>query len=149
MGKILGIGSKAPAFSLKDQNGNTVALNLALSTGPVVLIFYPGDLTPGCTIQLCAIRDDWKEFEKEGIHVLGINPSGAESHAAFVKKHGFPFPLLIDTDRKIARAFGAEQDLLIAKVVRRTVVGIGQDGKIAYYRQGLPRTSEILKALKK
>ncbi|MCE9586012.1 peroxiredoxin [Candidatus Uhrbacteria bacterium] len=148
MGKNLGIGSKAPAFSLKDQNGEAVTLNLILSTGPAVLIFYPGDQTPGCTIQLCAIRDDWSDFEKAGIRVFGINPSDAESHSAFAKKHDFPFPLLVDEGRKVARAYGAEQDLLIAKVVRRTVVGIGQDGKILYYRQGLPRTNEILKAFK-
>jgi len=146
MRKSPGIGSKAPAFSLKDQNGEVVSFDLALSTVPTVLIFYPGDQTPGCTIQLCAIRDDWKDFEKAGIRVYGINPSDAESHTAFVKKHGFPFPLLVDDNRNVARAYGAEQDLLIAKIVRRTVVGIGKDGKIVYYRQGLPRNNEILKA---
>lgn len=135
-------------FTLKDQNGESVSLELILSTGPAVLIFYPGDQTPGCTIQLCSIRDDWNDFQKAGIQVFGINPSDAGSHAAFAKKHEFPFPLLVDEGRKVARAYGAEQDLLIAKVIRRTVVGIGQDGKIVYYRQGLPRTNEILKAFK-
>lgn len=148
MGKTPGIGSKAPAFSLKNQNGETVSLESALSTGPVVLIFYPGDQTPGCTIQLCAIRDDWNDFEKAGIRVFGINPSDESSHAAFSKKHEFPFPLLVDEDRKVAKAYDAEQDLLIAKIVRRTVVGINQEGRIIYYRQGLPRTNEILKAFK-
>lgn len=148
MGKTPSIGSKAPAFSLKDQNGNTVALESALSTGPVVLIFYPGDQTPGCTIQLCAIRDDWNDFEKAGIQVFGINPADMSSHAAFSNKHEFPFPLLVDEGRKIAKAYDAEQDLLIAKIVRRTVVGINQEGRIIYYRQGLPRTNEILKAFK-
>lgn len=148
MGKNIGIGSKAPTFSLKDQNGETIDLDLTLSTGPVVLIFYPGDQTPGCTIQLCAIRDDWSKFEKAGIRVFGINPADAESHSAFVKKHDFPFPLLIDEGRKVAKAYDAEQDLLVAKIVKRTVVGIGQDGRIIFYRQGMPKTSEILKAFK-
>lgn len=148
MGKVLGVGSKAPPFSLKDQNGETVDLERILSTTPVVLIFYPGDQTPGCTIQLCAIRDDWDDFEKAGIRVFGINPADAGSHAIFVKKHDFPFPLLVDEGRKVAKSYDAIQDLLVVKIVRRTVVGIEKDGKIVYYRQGLPRTSEILKAFK-
>lgn len=148
MGKSFGVGSKAPLFSLKDQSGETVLLESILSTAPVVLIFYPGDQTPGCTIQLCAVRDDWSEFEKAGIRVFGINPADAGSHAAFSQKHEFPFPLLVDEGRKVAKSYDAVQDLLVAKIVRRTVVGISQDGKIIYYRQGLPRTSEILKAFK-
>jgi peroxiredoxin Q/BCP len=147
MGKIPNVGSKAPAFSLQDQEGKTITLDSALSTGPVVLIFYPGDQTPGCTIQLCAIRDDWNDFEKVGIHVFGINPSDTSSHAAFAKKHDLPFPLLVDKDRRVAHAYGAEQNILITKIVRRTVVGIDTDGRIILYRQGLPRTNEILKAM--
>jgi peroxiredoxin Q/BCP len=147
MGKSPNVGSKAPAFALQDQNGQTISLESMLSTGPVVLIFYPGDQTPGCTIQLCAIRDDWNDFEKVGIQVFGINPSDASSHAAFAKKHDFPFPLLVDKDRKVAQAYGAEQNILITKIVRRTVIGIGTDGRIVFYRHGLPRTGEILKAM--
>lgn len=148
MAKNIGIGSKAPTFSLKDQNGVTINLGDALSTGPVALFFYPGDQTPGCTIQLCAIRDDWSEFTKAGIHVYGINPANADSHAAFANKHDFPFPLLVDENRKVAKAYDAEQDLLITKIVKRTVVGIAKDGDIIYYRQGLPKNTEILKAFK-
>jgi len=120
-----------------------------LNNGPVVLIFYPGDQTPGCTIQLCAIRDDWSDFQKAGIQVLGINPSGPDSHKSFIKKYNFPFPLLVDEGRKVAKAYGAEQDMLIAKIVRRTVVAIDTEGRIIYYRQGLPKNSEILKAITK
>ena len=148
MGKNIGIGSKAPTFSLKDQNGETINLDTALSTGPVVLIFYPGDQTPGCTIQLCAIRDDWSKFEKAGIRVFGINPADAESHAAFAKKQNYQFPLLVDESRKVAKAYDTEQDILITKIIKRTVVGIEKDGRIVFYRQGLPKNTEILKAFK-
>lgn len=148
MAKSPGVGSKAPIFTLKNQDGEPVNLEQALSTGPVVLIFYPGDLTPGCTIQLCSIRDDWSQFEKNNIHVFGINPGDAASHKTFVDRHTLPFPLLVDEGRKVAKRYGAEQDLLIAKIVKRTVVGIDQNGRIVYERQGMPRNSEILKAFK-
>lgn len=148
MAKNFGIGNKAPVFTLKDQNGQIISLEEALSTGPVALFFYPGDQTPGCTIQLCAIRDDWNDFIKAGIHVYGINPADAKSHTAFIKKHDFPFPLLIDENRKVTKAYDAEQDLFITKIVKRTVVGIAKDGHIIYYRQGMPKNTEIIKAFK-
>jgi peroxiredoxin Q/BCP len=148
MGKDLGIGSKAPAFALKNQNGETVNLESILEQGPVALVFYPGDLTPGCTIQLCAIRDDWEEFQKAGVQVFGVNPANTDSHKRFTEKHRLPFPLLVDENRKVTKIYGAEQDLLITKIVRRTVVGIDRDGRIIYYRQGMPRNTEILKAFK-
>jgi len=148
MPKTPSIGSKAPAFSLKDENGESVELAQVLTQGPVVLIFYPGDLTPGCTIQLCAIRDEWSDFKDRGIQVFGINPGNAESHQAFTNKHHFPFRLLIDENRNVSKSYGAEQDLLIAKIVRRTVVGISKDGKIIYYKTGMPKNADILKAIK-
>ncbi len=144
---ILSVGDPAPDFTLKDQDGKTVHLKEALSKQPVVLIFYPGDMTPGCTVQLCAIRDDWSKFQAAGIAVFGINHGTAESHKVFMSKHGFPFPLLIDANKKISKAFGATKPLFKATVINRSVIGIGQDGLVKYLKRGMPSDAEVLKAM--
>jgi peroxiredoxin Q/BCP len=148
MKKIPIVGSKAPDFALKDATGSNIRLSDALASGPVVLVFYPGDHTPGCTIQLCAIRNDWQEFEKLGLSVFGINHANAESHKAFGGAHRFPFPLLVDTDKRVSAQYGAVRSLLKVSVIRRTVIGISQDGVIRYLRQGFPKHAEILKTMK-
>lgn len=142
----LQVGSKAPDFSLTDDQGQIVTL--AQATGPtgLVLIFYPGDMTPGCTVQLCSIRDDWAKFQQAGIHVYGVNQADANSHSHFRTKHGLPFPLLIDTNRAISKAYGAIRSFLGFSVIKRTVVGIDSQGTILFYMHGMPKDSDILKA---
>jgi peroxiredoxin Q/BCP len=141
------IGSKAPTFSLKDQDGASVSLSDFAGSKNVVLVFYPGDMTPGCTMQLCAIRDDWSKFETLDTVVFGINPAKEESHHAFRDKHAFPFPLLIDTLKKAAASYDAIRSLGPLKLIRRTVVAISKDGTILYYRHGMPKNADILKAI--
>lgn len=148
MKKPLRLGDHAPNFELKTDNGSTLRLEEALANGPVVLIFYPGDRTPGCTVQLCAIRDDWEEFKRLGLQVLGVNHAGADSHRAFSGAHSFPFPLLVDEGKKTSAAYGAIRSLLGMKIIRRMVVGISADGVIRYLREGLPKNTEILRAMK-
>ncbi len=147
MKKIPNVGDKAPEFALTDEKGAEHRLSAERKTGSVVLIFYPGDLTPGCTIQLCAVRDDWSAFRELGIKVFGVNHADADSHRAFSSAHGFPFPLLIDPKRAVTAKYGAREGLKPAKTVR-TVVGISSDGIIRYRRVGLPKDTEILKAMK-
>lgn len=142
------VGNKAPDFELRDASGNNIRLSETLASGPALLIFYPGDRTPGCTVQLCSIRDDWSAFEKYGLAVFGINHGDADSHRAFASAHGFPFPLLIDEGKRVARAYGVVRTFLTVPVIRRTVVGVSSDGVIRYLRRGFPKTSEILKAMK-
>lgn len=147
--QLIVAGSKAPAFSLKDEKGETVTLKALLEISPVVLIFYPGDMTPGCTMQLCAIRDDWADFEKSNIRVFGVNQADSGSHVAFKEAYHFPFPLLIDTGKKVSAAYGAIRKFFKIEIIKRTVVGISTDGTIVYYRHGIPKNSDILKAFKK
>lgn len=142
----LAIGSKAPAFSLVDQNGKAYTLQDTFGPHGCVLIFYPGDMTPGCTVQLCAIRDDWAKFEAAGIKVFGINHADAKSHAQFSSAHHLPFPLLIDPERKVSKAYGALRQFLGFSLIRRTVVGIDSNGSILFYIHGMPKDSDILKA---
>ena len=143
----LSVGAKAPAFTLKDQKGKTVSLADFAGKKNVVLIFYPGDMTPGCTIQLCGIRDNWARFELTDTVAFGINHADAESHALFADKHHYPFPLLVDEDKKISKKYGAIRKIFSATVIKRTVVAIDKTGRIVFYRQGMPKESDIIKAL--
>lgn len=100
---------KAPAFSLKDQNGKNHTLSDYLGKW-VLLYFYPKDDTPGCTQEACAIRDSWTEFKKKKCIVLGVSSDGEKSHKKFEEKHQLPFTLLVDEDRKVIRKYGVEKE---------------------------------------
>lgn len=146
---MIKVGDKAPAFTLKTQDGKEVSLSDFEGKKPVVLVFYPGDMTPGCTIQLCNIRDDWSKFEQAGAVVFGVNHADSESHSKFSNKFHFPFPLLIDTDKKVSKKYGAIKKLFSATVIKRTVVTIDKNGVIKFYRAGMPKDTEILKSISK
>ena len=97
-------GSPAPDFSLVSDKGETISLS-ALRGKPVVLYFYPKDDTPGCTVQACAVRDTWGDFERAGAVVLGVSPDDEESHVKFRDKFNLPFTLLSDPDKVAAKAY--------------------------------------------
>lgn len=143
----LKVGDRAPAFTLQDQGGNKVRLSDFKGEKNVVLVFYPGDMTPGCTIQLCAIRDDWSKFQSKDTAVFGINHGDEDSHKTFIKKYSFPFPLLVDTDKKVSIRYGAIKTFFKTKIIKRSVVVIDKQGKIVYLKRGMPKDTEILKAI--
>jgi peroxiredoxin Q/BCP len=136
-GELLPPGAAAPDFSLPDDQGKLWTLS-ALRGRPVLLVFYPGDSTPGCTKQLCEIRDEWATWDAAGVQVLGINPRGQESHARFRRRHAFPFPLLADAGGRVSRQYRCG-----SLVLRRTVYLIGPDGRIVYARRGMPSSQDI------
>ena len=98
--------AKAPAFSLSATDGATVKLS-ELKGKPVVLYFYPKDDTPGCTKEACAFRDRLAEIQKLGAVVLGVSTDDVASHKKFSEKFSLNFPLLADTDHKMAEQYGA------------------------------------------
>jgi thioredoxin-dependent peroxiredoxin len=144
-GDLLKVGTKAPDFTLLTEAGEKVNLYQALEKGNVVLVFYPGDDTPGCTSQLCAIRDDWSEFTEKNIQVFGVNPADAESHKKFSDKYSYPFPLLIDEDKSVSKAYKTSGTLFIS----RSVYGIDHAGKIVFAEKGKPANSLILDSFAK
>ena len=99
-------GMKAPDFSLVDAEGKTWTL-ADFSGSTFVLYFYPRDNTPGCTIEACGFRDNYGEFEKRGVRVVGVSPDSQDSHAKFAKRHALPFILLADPEKKALAAYGA------------------------------------------
>ncbi|OGX90537.1 thioredoxin-dependent thiol peroxidase [Hymenobacter coccineus] len=105
----LAAGQPAPNFSALDQDGNTVSL-AALRGQRVALYFYPKDDTPGCTAQACNLRDHQEELNTHNIKVIGVSIDGEAAHKKFALKYDLPFPLLVDTDKKIVEAYGVWQE---------------------------------------
>lgn len=106
---MLSIGTKAPAFTLPDQNG--VPRSLSDYRGSkVVLYFYPKDMTPGCTKQACGFAELYPQFQEKGAVVLGVSRDSVASHKRFEEKYGLPFPLLSDPDRAVIEAYGVWQE---------------------------------------
>lgn len=99
------VGRKAPAFSIPDETGKK--RTLAEYAGKWLLIyFYPKDSTPGCTIEACTIRDQFKDFKKIGAVVLGVSTDSAKSHKKFKDAYELPFTLLADEEKKMVTKYG-------------------------------------------
>jgi peroxiredoxin Q/BCP len=130
---MLAVGAPAPDFHSQVVSGDQLApVSLADFHGrKLVLYFYPKDNTPGCTKEACAFRDGYARLQAAGIAVLGCSIDSAESHKAFIRKYRLPFPLLLDPDRSIARAYGAENGIPILGLDRRITYVIGEDGRIS------------------
>jgi peroxiredoxin Q/BCP len=121
-------GDVAPDFDLPTQDGSRLQLRDALQHGPVVLFFYPKALTTGCTKESCHFRDLAAEFAAVGAQRIGISADAVERQAKFADKHSFDFPLVSDTDRAVARAYGVKRPGPLMNA-RATFV-IGEDGKV-------------------
>lgn len=98
-------GSKAPDFTVKDQDGKDVKLN-DFRGKKLVLYFYPKDMTPGCTAESCNLRDNYKVLQKQGYEVLGVSTDNEKSHKKFIEKEKLPFRLLADTDKTLHTKYG-------------------------------------------
>jgi peroxiredoxin Q/BCP len=95
----------APDFTIEDQDGTLVTLS-SFKGNKIVLYFYPKDDTPGCTAEACNIRDNYSQFQKNGIVVLGVSVDKPNTHTKFIEKYSLPFTLLADVDHKVSEAYG-------------------------------------------
>ena len=116
-------GEEESELCLEDLRGETV-----------VLVFYPKDNTPGCTIQACSLRDHWDEIKGKA-RVYGVSADGVVSHKKFIAKKRLPYPLIADEDKKIAEAYGVwvQKSMMGKKFmgIERSTFVIGPDGRIA------------------
>ena len=101
---MLEIGTKAPEFTLPDQNGEMRSLS-DYRGQKVILYFYPKDMTSGCTKQACAFSELYPQFREKGAVVLGVSKDSVASHKKFEEKYGLPFTLLSDTELKVIQAY--------------------------------------------
>lgn len=134
--KLPKIGSKAPLFSLLNQEEETVTLKEFHDNKTVVLYFYPKAMTPGCTVQAKGIRDSKKKFSANDIVIFGLSPDPVKSLVKFQEKQGLNFDLLSDLDHKVAEKYGVWG---LKKFMGREYMGIsrmtfiiGKDGKLKH-----------------
>jgi peroxiredoxin Q/BCP len=111
---------KAPEFTATDQDGNKHTLT-DYKGKKVALYFYPKDNTETCTKEACNLRDNYAILKEKGVQVLGVSPDDAKSHKKFEKKYTLPFPLLVDTDKKIINDYGVWAE---KKFMGRTYMGV-------------------------
>ena len=147
-------GKKAPAFTLPADDGTKVKLS-DLKGNPVVLYFYPRDDTPGCTREACSFRDQKKELEKLGAVILGVSTDTIESHQRFRDKYKLNFPLLADTEHKVAQKYGAWREKTrfgkTSMGIQRSTFLIDQKGVVRKVWKNVKvdgHDAQVLKALK-
>src|SRR6476646_1378324 len=147
------VGDKAPLIEGKDQDGKTWKLADEVGKKVVLLYFYPKDDTPGCTKEACGFRDRIADLKKENVEIIGVSFDSGESHQKFISKYNLNFPLLADTDGKIADAYGTK--MKDKNMARRVSFLIGLDGKIAHVTDSpnadkhLAEMAEAVEKLKK
>ncbi len=144
MAEILAPGRKAPDFEGIDQDGNPVRLR-DFAGRPVVLYFYPADMTTGCAMEACAFRDELDKFQALGAVVLGVSVQDAASHREFRAKYNLNFPLLADPDKRIVRAYNTRGFIGVAK---RVTYVIGPDGTIVDSFKSLNPKPHVERALR-
>ena len=126
-------GTKAPDFTLPDQNGTMHSLK-DYRGKKVILYFYPKDNTSGCTKQACGFSERYPHFREKGVEILGVSKDSVESHKRFEEKYGLAFPLLADPERKVIEAYGVwKEKVNYGKVTMglvRTTYLIDEEGTI-------------------
>ena len=148
MAITLNVGDPAPDFTATATDGSTVTLSSFRGRQAVVLYFYPKDDTPGCTREACSFRDNIGQFTQKGAAILGVSTDGAASHQAFTQKFSLPFPLLVDENKAISRAYGVLNEE--KGYAQRATFIIGKDGRIAKVFPQVQvdgHTAEVLSAL--
>jgi len=108
---MLDVGTRAPEFTLPDQDGRDVSLSTLLNRGRLILYFYPADFTPGCTRQACAVRDLHSEALRMGLTIAGVSPQPSARHLAFRERYELPFTLLADPEKSVIRMYDVDGPL--------------------------------------
>ena len=143
-------GEPAPDFELKTDSGETVRLS-SFRGHPIVLYFYPGDDTPGCTKEACSFRDVYDDFQERGAVILGVSPDAEESHVRFKQKYNLPFALLADTEHDAAEKYGVwvEKNSFGKKrmSVKRSTFVIDPEGTVAKAMYGVKPEGHANKVL--
>jgi peroxiredoxin Q/BCP len=142
------VGDPAPDFTLPGTGDRSYSLS-EYRGQPVVLVFYPGDNTPVCTKQLTSYTTDISQFDGVGAQVLAISPQSVDSHDGFAAKHAFKFPLLADTDKRVAALYGTLGPL---GYPRRSAFVVDAGGVVRYAHRAIAgltfrSTDELVRAV--
>ncbi len=122
------VGTPAPNATALTDSGESLNLADVYAANDYTLVyFYPKADTPGCTKQGCSLRDSYEELSDKGVAVIGVSYDKVEKQRAFKEKYSFPFTLLADTEKKVAKAFGADGMVFASRSAY-----LVHDGKIVY-----------------
>ena len=138
----LEIGESAPQLTAQDQDGLTVDLSVELFKELALVFFYPKAHTPGCTQQVCSLRDGYSILESLGVTILGVSSDKVESQNSFKEKYNLPFRLLSDTNGAISKAFGKNKWSRQAYLFKKGKL-VWKDTQASTAKQ----TDDVLKAL--
>jgi peroxiredoxin Q/BCP len=105
-GQPIEVGKAAPKVQATTDAGKSIDFGEALSSGTVLVFFYPKAMTGGCTKQACSLRDAWDELSERDVTIFGVSSDEAETQSEFRSKHDLPFTLIADTEGKVCEAFG-------------------------------------------
>jgi peroxiredoxin Q/BCP len=148
------LNEKVADFTLQTDEDKTVSLS-TYAGSPVVLFFYPRADTPGCTIEACGFRDQFKKLQAAGAVVLGISRDTVKAQAKFKAKYDLPYTLLADSDEKVINQFGLMRDATMygkkVKKVARTTYLIAPDGTLVHIFENVKpegHAEEVLALLK-
>jgi len=131
MAKAIDKGDVVEDFELLDETGTARRLSDFLTSGPVVLFFYPAAMTPGCTAESCHFRDLATEFAEVGARRVGISRDPVDKQRQFSEKHAFDYPLLSDPDGVVAERFGVRRKLSLGSLgTKRMTFVIGPDRRV-------------------
>ncbi len=129
----LKVGDKAPEFTSKDQDGNTISLS-DYKGKKLIIFFYPKANTPGCTAQACNLNDNYTALKEEGYSILGVSADNEKAQSKFRNKFDFTYPLLADDDKSVINSFGVwGSKKFMGKVydgIHRTTFIIDESGTI-------------------
>jgi peroxiredoxin Q/BCP len=132
---MIAVGDTAPDFVAPNQDGTSFRLS-SLKGSPLVLYFYPKADTPGCTIESKGFRDVYPEFKSRGVQVVGVSVDDCPEQKAFAQKYGLPFPLIADSKKSVAGAYGV---LGPRGTARRVTFLIDAQGKVVQTQISYPR----------
>jgi peroxiredoxin Q/BCP len=141
--ELIAEGETAPEFQLQHYDDSWHRLKKHWS----ILVFYPGDDTPGCTAQLEDFQAHYAQLQALGCEVYAINPAEAASHRAFSEKYGFTFPMLTDRGGSVTRRYKATVSLPLRTWVLRTVYLINPERKIRLANRGNPSVEAIIRSI--
>ncbi len=144
--KVPQVGEQAPKIKAQAYPSGTISLDEFIGKKNVILAFYPKDMTPGCTREMCSFSADSKEFNNADTQVLGVSCDSVASHEEFSRKHALTIPLIADQDTAIARAYGVLREG--SDMASRVLFVIDKKGIVRHVFEGMPNNAELLEVVR-
>ena len=143
--KVPQVGEAAPKFQAQAYPSGTISLDDFAGKKNVILAFYPKDMTPGCTKEMCDFSEDISRFNDAETQVLGISCDSVGNHEKFTQEYDLNVPLLADEDTTIAKAYGAVREG--GRMANRILFVIDKTGTVRHVHEGMPDNNALLSVL--